>query len=845
VEQPVVHGTMEVIVDSATSSTISLSWDAVDGATDIYVYFGPEPSEEEGGELPLQVLDATLSGDATGHTIDRLAAATDVFVHVVAAGAPDGDLWGNTWARTPGGPRVELDTALREVHGYGLQALMLVLSDPENELSGGVLLGNDGDAWQGGDWTVTRSDGSDVAVSAVHRHSIPVGSPEYFVGYEVWPDNDIVDVDHRIFLELAEGLGGNDVLTVTHSGTDETALDVRVCFSDHYLETPLIQVNQVGYNPRASLKYAYVSGWMGDGGAADLTGIETVDVLVERLDPLDWRIAEAAGLAATVRSASDSDAGGEVREIDLSGLRAAEGVRYRVRIPGVGVSWPTAVSEEAAFKAFYTVWRGLFLNRWCGDLDADYTDWSRPEDHCIAYWVETGSSDPWDMFDPGTSIADPRPLRGGHHDAGDFDIRQFHAVVAQYLMRAYEMNPDLFTDGQLTIPESGNGIPDILDEALWNVAGWEQLQNENGSIRGGVESWAHPRGYYYANDDELPYWTYDPVHWHTAHVAGTLAQAAYLVEPFDGIRAAELEQAARDAYGWADSAGAEDEYLLYGASELYRLTGEEQFATDFETYWAAIDVWGRGAFDNIVPMINVYPGMWLGYHPAMADFVMGYYNAASPDAGIQATTVANLDERAGNQVEDILNSVHAHRHGRDGLDPDWGVATATGLHADMIYQRLQIGGLTGVQAQTYFNAMSLLADYVLGCNPMSYTYITGLGSRRPEEPVHTDSLSFIKDAGMPPMPGIPVIGMVRNMPGAPYYDAPEAAFYPVFGGQPLGWRHADTRVMINMSEFTVWENQAPLAELFAALLAEGMMPPDSWLPGAGEHRSTLPSHSAE
>ena len=163
---------------------------------------------------------------------------------------------------------------------------------------------------------------------------------------------------------------------------------------------------------------------------------------------------------------------------------------------------------------------------------------------------------------------------------------------------------------------------------------------------------------------------------------------------------------------------------------------------------------GRGAFDNIVPMINVYPGMWLGYHPAMADFVMGYYNGASPDADIQTTTVENLDERAGGIVDDILESVHAHRHGRDGATPDWGVATATGRQADMIYQRLQIGGLTGVQAQVYLNAMSLLADYVLGCNPPSYTYITGLGSRRPEEPVHTDSLAFIKDAGMPPMPGI-------------------------------------------------------------------------------------------
>jgi hypothetical protein len=48
-------------------------------------------------------------------------------------------------------------------------------------------------------------------------------------------------------------------------------------------------------------------------------------------------------------------------------------VRYRVRIPGVGVSWPTAVSEAAAFKAFYVVARGMFHNRWGRDLQCAYT----------------------------------------------------------------------------------------------------------------------------------------------------------------------------------------------------------------------------------------------------------------------------------------------------------------------------------------------------------------------------------------------------------------------------------------------------------------------------------------
>src|SRR5207244_2334730 len=116
----------------------------------------------------------------------------------------------------------------------------------------------------------------------------------------------------------------------------------------------------------------------------------------------------------------DADTGGgRVGEINLASLPAAEGVRYRVRIPGVGVSWPTAVSEEAAFKAFYVMARGLFHQRWYGDLAPQYTEWSRPPDHGTVYFT-TGHTISQGFFPQNTPLTDPRPLQGGHHDAGDF-----------------------------------------------------------------------------------------------------------------------------------------------------------------------------------------------------------------------------------------------------------------------------------------------------------------------------------------------------------------------------------------------------------------------------------------
>ena len=838
-------GAPRVRIDDVTSRSVTVAWDAVAGATGYEVLFGAEPGSTAHGALPDAVSSARLDASTLSHRVDGLAAATDVFVRVeaITGGSRTGT---NAHARTVGGARAALDDALRSVHGYGPNVLMLVVSDPETafDRATGALAGDHGADWTRGTWSVTRRDGSTVAVSAVHRESRPVGQPRYPVGFEAWGDDTIVDVDHRIFLTLAEPIGARDVLRVQHTGTAATALDVVVPFSDRYLETPLLQVNQVGYNPRATRRWAYVSGWKGNGGTIDLASIPaTADVLAEPIDPLAARRTVVSGLAVTDRASSDVEAGGGVKQIDLSTVPAREGARYRVRIPGVGVSWATAVSEEAALRTFYTVARGMFLNRWCGDLRPDLTEWSRAADHCSAHFT-TGRRYTDTMFLASTPLADSRPVRGGHHDAGDFDLRPFHVVVAQYLLRAFEMEPSRFADGELTIPESGNRIPDLLDEALWSLASWQDLQNSDGSIRAGVESYRHPAGVYKADADELPYWTFDAEPWHTAYVAALFAQAARLVRPYDTTKASELERDARAAYAAPVTASAPAGIRLYAASELTALTGEARYAADFEARWAELDTHGRGAFDDFLVATKVYPGSFTR-GPAMADFVMGYAESAIADPAIVATIRSEMTRRADAAAAAILESPHAHRNGREAMDaPDWGHTNSTGRHADLLYQALELGGLDATRRQRYFDAISVSADYALGCNPAGTSYITGLGSVRPEEPLHNDSLAFVKE-GMPPMPGIPIYGPVRNLPAASYYDPVEAAFFPAFAERPAAMRFADSRTSVNTSEFTVWESQAPFTQLFAALAPGGMPIPSTWLPRGAAHRDTLPEHYAD
>ena len=857
-------GKLPLLAQNSTSNSVEIDWGMVSGADEIRVFIGPEPSSVRDASLPLQYQIASLAGTTSTYTIQNLAADADVFVRVEAydTGALVSEK--NMHVRTVGGPRANLASPLREVHLVAPNIIQVVLTDLRvhsfatfaNNFDQGIeeVIGDRGAAWQAGTWTVLREDGGAIAVQNVYRHSQPIGAPYYEHGYGTQTWDNLLDIDHSIYLELAEPVGNRAVLHITGPSFDyeiltealvretrSASLDFLLPFSDRYLETPVIQVNQVGYSPRATRRYAYVSAWLGDGGPLSLSDFPaTADVIEDVIDPMEVRPAVVSNLSITVRSASDTDAGTEVREISLASVPAAEGTVYRVRIPGVGVSWQTQVSEMAVFKSFYTIARGMFLNRFAGDLRSDLTEWSRAIDHGTVYTAE--GTNPWDMFNQNTPLTDARALVGGHHDAGDFDIRIYHGIVAMMLMRAFEVNQSAFLDGQLNIPESGNGIPDLLDEALWSVAAWEALQEGDGGVRIGVESFREPWGVYFANEDPLTYWTYSRDAVFTCRVAGLFAQASRLVAPYSAARANVLQNRAVAAYDYAINNGVDESTggpIMYAAGELFRLTGETRYSDVVSTTWEA----HRPAWLNI-PNIFTRDIPWTGSftdptQPIVWDHVLGYIGSPAADPAHVSAARLNLAGWPSQKIAEI-NAGSAHRHGRPGdIVSTWGKASAVGQYLFPVYAAMQEADLTASQVQDAIDTASLSADYVLGCNPAGRVWITGLGSRPPQDPLHLDSLAFI-GMGLEPMPGIPVYGPVEHIPVAGISEYGARLSYPLYANHPPLRRYGDVHFFIPNNEFSVWESQAPHVELFAILLGSAISPPADWLPGGSEHRNPYP-----
>jgi chitodextrinase len=80
-----------------------------------------------------------------------------------------------------------------------------------------------------------------------------------------------------------------------------------------------------------------------------------------------------------------------------------------------------------------------------------------------------------------SDMSTARDLHGGWMDAGDMNkYVTFAEEPVALLVESYRLNPSVFGD-DFNIPESGNGIPDILDEVKWELDFLKRMQDATGT----------------------------------------------------------------------------------------------------------------------------------------------------------------------------------------------------------------------------------------------------------------------------------------------------------------------------------------------------------------------------
>lgn len=680
----------------------------------------------------------------------------------------------------------------------------------------------------------------------------------------------LVDYAHACLLELPEPLQNGQRYTVT-VGVRGSATFV---YDELRLVSRAIKVNQAGYLPDARAKFAYLGAFGYALGPIDFSHAKSFTVVnaatgekalsgAVRLRERDPHFAAKPDQPAGTNRPSMY--GEDVYELDLSELKGIG--EFFITVPGVGRSWAFRHAPDAYGEPFYIAARGLFHQRAATALEAPFTAWTRSKStmhdtvyECahIAFPPHADEPKGYLIFDViGGSLDRARvtcKVIGGWYDAADWDRNQRHYSVVFDLLNAYDFSPATFTDGQLHIPESGNGIPDLLDEVKWGLECWRLSQSAKGGVSGFIETSTHAR----YNDTNYPYAFSQRTRWSSLIYAASAAQYARLVAPFDEKASALYAASARRAWDYgvdpANALGAveiparkkrglgdayayswreEDSHILpyrvHAAAQLYRLTHERSFLERIGAYAAAAQppfAWHFShrdfsawlcadlALDPEKALPADVVSTWRAFYLKEADALVAQL-AAMP---YRETWPRHQDYFAGWGASDVNNFNRC-------------LAIAWRLTGDAKYREAILNNL----------------DFMFGANPMGMCWTTGIGYVYPIDFQHANSE---EDGIMDPVPGLTIYGLnggpamhhrgrelvwdSKGPDGKPVsFLAPEnrkVPFYRCWSAHP--------DVNTGQCEFTIHETVASTVFSTALMLSKDWMP-DKELQARGPRRDDL------
>lgn len=162
------------------------------------------------------------------------------------------------------------------------------------------------------------------------------------------------------------------------------------------------------------------------------------------------------------------------------------------------------------------------------------------------------SQDAFSLIETGGVKASHQEVKalGGWHDAGDFGkyIAPASATVNR-LLSLYERSPGSFQDSQLNIPESGNGVPDLLDEVSVELEWMLTMQRQDGAVYRKLSGKQWP-SVASPESDKQPRFVFGVSSPETAKFSSSLAIASRVFKPIDADRSLNYLKAAEKAWRW-------------------------------------------------------------------------------------------------------------------------------------------------------------------------------------------------------------------------------------------------------------------------------------------------------
>lgn len=510
----------------------------------------------------------------------------------------------------------------------------------------------------------------------------------------------------------------------------------------------LVSVNQVGYLTNAA-KYGMIVGTGNQRTVWWLVNVET---------------GENAAAGTTTAGKLDEASGDIVQIADFSKV-TTPGL-YTLVIDDVQ-SVPFQISNDLYSQLKVDALRYFYLNRSGIELDEQHAgDWARPAGHLsddavMCYKGRDAEGTTWDGCDYTLNA------RGGWYDAGDYGKYVVNGGIATWtLQNLYERLPEAFDDDTLNIPESRNGVPDILDEARWEMEFLLAMQVPEGQPQAGM---AHHKLHdeQWAGMPVLPPTTFDnlaprrgralmpPSTTATLNLAAAAAQCARIWKEIDAAFSERCLTAAEAAWKAAN----ENPVFLYGnipgnGGGNY---GDNNAQDDF--YWAAAelfvttqkDEYGESVRDS--RYFTRLPGTGPNDAAPMTwgtTAALGTITLATQPSGLTDDERATLQQQivvVADRYLDIMND-EGYRVSLRPTVYHWG------SNSDVLNNGIILAlAYDFTQDTRYLNGAAESMDYLLGRNALAFSFVAGYGTNAMQHPHHRFWANQPAQGFPPPPPG--------------------------------------------------------------------------------------------
>lgn len=627
-------------------------------------------------------------------------------------------------------------------------------------------------AEQTASWRIVSEDdpryGSEGLIPrTIHRKTKLNGMAEFEWDHDANDFRYDYTLEHFLYLRLPHPLqSGKRYEVRIDPAVQAGAKKAELLFDEAQMRSEAIRVNLVGHRPDAPIMAADLYYWMGDGGPRDYSAYEGNKVYL--LNVTSGERHEVGKVSMGQRRGED--VGGRqltplpVWRADFTGAHPPG--TYRLVIDGIGSSADFEIANNVHRDPFRVSTFGFFYMR-IGQDSMDMVPVPRrplwypvghpehPEGYPKGFRVVKTSMHPWhpdwNTFTRPAPFPQNDPWDGKHHhwkpyiledwpenpnawgahsDALDWDRHLGHVSTIYDTLLPFILTGGHPVDDDTGIAESGNGIPDIIDTARYEVDFWLRLKDEDGYAHGVSNI---DRGANIAHQAAAT----GMAAWANATNAAMLAEAFRIAGKAD--LAAHYTTAAREAYDFARALPLDDQMLT-----LRQDVGEGTFrGSDFKATAAAFlfNLTGEAEFEREVvkairahrpraPLVNTTAHNLLY---AAVGYLFSPHEVNDPDLreALRARIIAEARAREARYMES--------RPSRRATDNDTGYfQTIQHIHRTIVAHALS----EDPDEKTYFlKALLLEADWGLGRNPLNIiqmtTATTALAEKRSIENAYT------------------------------------------------------------------------------------------------------------